>query len=134
MTRAAKPTRRTGRAPYFLAADADNGYSIRRIDAGAVLRNLQEPAIKVADGVAAAASVHLRSLFIRLRVVNRELQQAEAKLDALCAAIGEAGSNCPAFSAVRPASPPTRRSDALPHQAAATAPGSAHPSRRGSVG
>ena len=64
-------------------------HRIRRIDAGAVLRNLQEPAIKVADGVAAAASVHLRSLFTRLRVVNRELQQAEAKLDALCAAIGE---------------------------------------------
>ena len=64
-------------------------HRIRRIDADTVLRILQEPAIKVADGVAAAASVHLRSLFTRLRVVNRELRQAEAKLDALCAAIGE---------------------------------------------
>jgi len=64
-------------------------HRIRRIDADTVLRILQEPAIKVAGGVAAAASVHLRSLFTRLRVVNRELRQAEAKLDALCAAIGE---------------------------------------------
>src|SRR4029077_19182410 len=64
-------------------------HRIRRIDADTVLRILQEPAIKVADGVAAAASVHLRSLFTRLGVVNRELRQAEVKRDALCASIGE---------------------------------------------
>jgi len=64
-------------------------HRVRRIDADTVLRILQEPAIKVGKGVAEAASVHLRSLFTRLRVVNRELRQAEAKLDALCAAIGE---------------------------------------------
>ena len=64
-------------------------HRVRRIDADTVLGILREPAIKVADGVAAAASVHLRSLFTRLRVVNRELRQAEAKLDVLCSAIGE---------------------------------------------
>jgi hypothetical protein len=64
-------------------------HRIRRIDADAVLGILREPAIKVGKGVAEAASVHLRSLFTRLRVVNRELRQAAAKLDALCAAIGE---------------------------------------------
>ncbi len=64
-------------------------HRIRRIDAEAVLRILQEPAIKVGPGVAEAASVHLRSLFTRLRVVTRELRQAEGKLDALCTAIGE---------------------------------------------
>ena len=68
-------------------------HHIRRIDADTVLRNLQEPAIKVGKGVAEAASVHLRSLFTRLRVVNRELRQADAKLDALCAAIGETDAN-----------------------------------------
>jgi RNA-directed DNA polymerase len=36
---------------------------------------LREPAIKVADGVAEAASIHLRSLVARLRIVNRELQE-----------------------------------------------------------
>ena len=64
-------------------------YHVRRIDANTVLRIFQEPAIKVADGVAKAASVHLRSLFTRVRVVNRELRQAEVQLDKLCAAIGE---------------------------------------------
>ena len=64
-------------------------YHVRRTDADTVLRILQEPAIKVAGGVAKAASVHLRSLFTRVRVVNRELRQAEIQLDKLCTAIGE---------------------------------------------
>jgi len=64
-------------------------HRIRRIDAESVLRILQEPAIKVGKGVAEAAGVHLRSLFTRLRVVSRELREAEAQLDKLCAAIGE---------------------------------------------
>ena len=64
-------------------------HRIRRIDADTVLRMLREPAIKVAEGIAEAASVHLRSLIARLHVVNRELRQAEQKLDQLCAGIGE---------------------------------------------
>lgn len=68
-------------------------HRIRRIGAEAVLGILREPAIKVGKGVAEAASVHLRSLFTRLRVVNRELRQAEAQLDKLCAAIGETDSD-----------------------------------------
>lgn len=64
-------------------------YRIRRVDAETVLRTLREPALKVAEGVAEAASIYLRSLVARLRVVNREMQQAEAQLDKLCASIGE---------------------------------------------
>jgi len=52
-------------------------HRIRRVDADTVLATLREPAIKVADGVAEAASIHLRSLIARLRVVNRELPEAE---------------------------------------------------------
>jgi len=63
-------------------------HHIRRVDAAAVLATLREPAIKVADGVAEAASIHLRSLFARLRVVNRELREAERQLDKLCTTIG----------------------------------------------
>jgi hypothetical protein len=44
---------------------------IRRLDAETALQILREPAIKVADGVAEAASIHIRSLIERLRVVNR---------------------------------------------------------------
>lgn len=65
------------------------GYRIRRIDAETVLRTLRQPAIKVADGVAEAASVHIRSLIARLRAVNRELRDAARKLDELCAALSE---------------------------------------------
>ena len=50
-----------------------------------MLRILLQPAIKVAEGVAEAASIHIRSLIVRLRLVNRELRDAERKLDELCA-------------------------------------------------
>ncbi len=40
-------------------------HRIRRIDAETVLRTLREPAIKVAEGVAEAANVHMRSLVAR---------------------------------------------------------------------
>ena len=66
-------------------------HRIRRVDADAVLRILRQPAIKVADGVVEAATIHMSSLVARLRVVNRELKHAERKLDELCGAIGEAG-------------------------------------------
>lgn len=62
---------------------------IRRIDAETVLRTLRQPALKVAEGVAEAASVHIRSLIARLRVVNREIHDATRKLDELCAALNE---------------------------------------------
>jgi hypothetical protein len=64
-------------------------HPIRRVDAETVLRTLQEWAIKVADGVTEAASIHIRSLIARLGVVNRELREAERKLDELCTAISE---------------------------------------------
>jgi transposase len=64
-------------------------HRIRRLDVEIVLCALRQPAIKVAAGVAEAACVHLRSLAARLRLVNRDLRNAECKLDELCAALGE---------------------------------------------
>src|SRR6516165_1899847 len=64
-------------------------HRIRRVDAETVFSTLREPAIKVADGVAEAASVHMRSLIARLRLVNRELREAERQLDKICTMIGE---------------------------------------------
>ena len=64
-------------------------HRIRRIDAETALRILREPAIKVAEGVAEAACIHMRSLVARLRIVNRELREAERKLDELCTVISE---------------------------------------------
>jgi len=45
------------------------------MDAETALGILKEPAIKVADNLAEAASIHLRSLIARLRIVNRELRK-----------------------------------------------------------
>lgn len=64
-------------------------HRIRRIDAETIIQILREPTIKVADGVAEAASVHMRSLITRLRVINRELREAEGMLDKICMAISE---------------------------------------------
>ena len=62
---------------------------IRRVNAEGVLRTLRQPAIKVSDGVAEAAGIHIHSLIVRLQVVNRELHDAEHKLDEMCSAIGK---------------------------------------------
>jgi hypothetical protein len=64
-------------------------HRIRRVNAEGVLQTLRQPAIKVPDGVAEAASIHIHSLIVRIRVVNRELSDAEHKLDELCTAIGK---------------------------------------------
>jgi len=82
-------------------------HRIRRIDADTVLRMLREPAIKVAEGIAEAASIHLRSLIARLHVVNRELRQAEQKLDQLCAGIGETEGDDRSFTTY-PLTPPAK--------------------------
>jgi hypothetical protein len=81
-------------------------HRIRRVDAETVLRTLREPAINVAEGVAEAASIHLRSLVARLRVVNRELQQAEAQLDKLCTGIRQNGAARHCASGLDPANAP----------------------------
>jgi hypothetical protein len=64
-------------------------HRLRRLDVETVLCTLRQPAIKVAAGVAEAASVHIRSLIARLRLVNRELSSAEHQLDELCTALAE---------------------------------------------
>jgi len=64
-------------------------HRIRRLDAATALGILRQPAIRVAAGVTEAAVLHLRSLVARLRLTNQELQQAERKLDELCATLTE---------------------------------------------
>ena len=65
-------------------------HRIRRIDAKTALGILRAPAIRVGAGVTEAAVLHLRSLVARLRLANREIHQAERKLDELCAALTRA--------------------------------------------
>ena len=56
-------------------------HRIRRTDAETVLATLREPAVEVAPATAEAACRHIKSLIVRLSVVNRELKQATVELN-----------------------------------------------------
>jgi len=58
---------------------------IRRFDAAHVLDVLRKPPLKVAAGTAEAASAHIATLVKRIRLVNRQIKDAEQRLDALTA-------------------------------------------------
>lgn len=60
-------------------------HRIRRFDATQVLDVLRQPPVQVAAGTAAAASAHIATLIVRIRLVNRQLKQAHHQLDALTA-------------------------------------------------
>jgi len=60
-------------------------HRIRRFDAAAALRILRQQPLSVAPGTVEAASTHIRTVAARLRLVNRQIKEAHAKLDELCA-------------------------------------------------
>jgi transposase len=62
-------------------------HRIRRIDAATALHILRQPPLAVAPGTVAAATAHIGVLVQRLRLVNRQIKDAEQRLDQLCAAI-----------------------------------------------
>jgi transposase len=62
---------------------------IRRLDAAKVLTALKSPAVSVAPGTVEAATVHIRSLIPRIRLVNRQIKEAHAELDRLCGKLAE---------------------------------------------
>jgi transposase len=64
-------------------------HRIRRLDAATALKILRETPLFVAPGTTQAACAHIRSLAARLRLVNRQIKEAEQHLDRLCARIEE---------------------------------------------
>jgi transposase len=66
-------------------------HRIRRFDAAEVLRILRQKPLTVAPGTVAAASAHIRILAERLRLVNRQVKEANRKLDRLCRKLEPAG-------------------------------------------
>jgi transposase len=60
-------------------------HRIRRLDAAQVSAVLRQPPLAVAAGTTEAASAHVRALIERLRLVDRQIGQAKARLDALTA-------------------------------------------------
>jgi hypothetical protein len=73
-------------------------HRLRRWQAPEVLRILKQP-LSVAPGVVEAASDHIRTLTVRIRLVNQQLKAAHRKLDELCAQLipseeNEPGQRC----------------------------------------
>jgi transposase len=62
-------------------------HRIRRFDAAEVLDRLRTPALVVAPGTIPAATAHITALAARLRLVNRQIAEAETMLDRLTAEI-----------------------------------------------
>jgi transposase len=64
-------------------------HRIRRFDATQVLSELRKPALSVAQGTIEAATAHIRAAIERLRLVNRQLEEAKLQLDRLCKKLAE---------------------------------------------
>src|SRR6266853_3273163 len=59
-------------------------HRLRRWQAPEVLRILKQKPLSVAPGVVEAASDHIRTLTVRIRLINQQLKAAHRKLDELC--------------------------------------------------
>jgi len=60
-------------------------HRIRRFDAAHVLAVLRKPPVQVAAGTIEAASAHIKTLIARIRLVDRQLNEAHRQLDLLTA-------------------------------------------------
>jgi transposase len=64
-------------------------HRIRRLDARRVLDTLRQPPITVLAGTTEAASAHILTLSARIRLLNRQLKEANARLDRLTARLAQ---------------------------------------------
>jgi transposase len=64
-------------------------HRIRRFDAAHVLSELRKPALIVAQGTIEAATAHIRVAVEQLRLINRQLAEAEQQLKRLCEKLAE---------------------------------------------
>jgi transposase len=64
---------------------------IRRLDAVQVLAVLRNEPVIVADGTTAAASAHIITLIARIRLLNRQIDEAHRRLDRLTAQLASSG-------------------------------------------
>lgn len=66
-------------------------YRIRRIDADEAIGTLRQKPIQAAPGTTEATTAHIRTLAVRLKVVNRQIKEAHRQLDALCTKLADPG-------------------------------------------
>lgn len=86
---AAPTPEKAARAPKKAIAGILKNYRIRRIDATQVIGELRKPALNVAQGTTEAATAHIRVVIEQLRLVNRQLADAQRQLDKLCKKLAE---------------------------------------------
>ena len=66
-------------------------HRIRRIDAPEVLRCLRQKPLQLAPGTSEAATAHIRTLLPRLKLLNKQIRQANRKLDKLADSLDGSG-------------------------------------------
>jgi transposase len=74
-------------------------HRIRRIDAAGVLDRLRAPPVVVAAGTTEAATAHIKAVAARLALVNRQLRQAQDRLDRLTEQLAASGDTEPGQNA-----------------------------------
>jgi transposase len=60
-------------------------HRIRRLDAASVLAALRRPPLQLLDGTEQAACAHVATLIARIRLLNRQIKEAQQRLDTLTA-------------------------------------------------
>jgi transposase len=80
---------RAAKASEKTIARVLDAYRIRRLDAATVLKTLRETPLFVAPGTTEAACAHIRSLAVRLHLVNQQIKEAQQSLDRLCSKLEE---------------------------------------------
>jgi transposase len=60
-------------------------HRIRRLDAAAVMQAVRQPPMHVAAGTVEAASAHVASLIPRIRLLNRQIKDAQGRIETLTA-------------------------------------------------
>jgi transposase len=83
------------KASEKLVARILKSHRVRRIDAAETLRVLHRPALQVVPGATEAASAHIHSIVVRLRVINQQIKEADRRLDELFAAIEATAESAP---------------------------------------
>jgi transposase len=86
---AAPTPEKAAQVPKKAIARILKSHRIRRFDATQVINELRKPAVNVAQGTTEAATAHIRVVIEQLRLVNRQLVDAERQLDRLCKKLAE---------------------------------------------
>ena len=86
---AAPTPEKAAHVPKKAIARILKSHRIRRFDATQVISELRKPAVNVAQGTTEAATAHIRVVIEQLRLVNRQLVDAERQLDRLCKKLAE---------------------------------------------